>query len=325
MILVTGGSGLVGSELIIQLLSSGHKVKAIYHTTQLQNFKSENLTSIKCDILDTSMLEAAMEGITKVYHCAAIVSFNKRNSNNIYAVNVEGTANIVNACINAGVKKLLHVSSVAALGRANDGQVITEETTWIEERNNSIYGKSKFLAEMEVWRGIGEGLQAVIVNPSIILGGTDWNKGSAKIFKTAYEEFPWYTDGVTGFVDVRDVARASILLIDSEITNQRFILNAENVSYKKIFSDIAFAFDKEPPHKRVTPLLAAIVRRIESVKSFFTGKEHLLNKETAHTALAKYHFDNTKIIKSLHGFSFRPIKQTINDTCATLQQLTHIL
>ena len=323
-ILVTGGSGLVGSELIMQLLAAGNKVKAIYNKTPLADFKSKNLTTFKCDILDTSTLEYAMEGITKVYHCAAIVSLNSKNKDKLFAVNIDGTTNIVNAAIDAGVKKLLHVSSVAALGRLREGQHVTEEMYWTEETNNSDYGKSKFLAEMEVWRGIGEGLQAVIVNPSIILGGTSWNKGSMEIFKSAFEEFSWYTEGISGFVDVRDVAKVMILLMDSGITNQRFILNAENIPYKNVFSEIARSFGKKPPYKKVTPFLAELVWRLEALKTRFTGREHLLNKETACTALAKVYFDNTKIKKSLPGFSFRPITQTINDTCATLKQVNHL-
>jgi dihydroflavonol-4-reductase len=324
-ILVTGGSGLVGSELISQLLAEGNNVRAIYNTTCLPDFKSANVTSFKCDILDTSMLEDVMKGITKVYHCAAIVSFNQKIKKEVYKVNIEGTTNVVNACIDAGVNKLVYTSSVAALGKVKPGESITEETVWIEEGNNSFYGRSKFLAEMEVWRGIGEGLHAVIVNPSTILGGNNWSRGSSKIFKTAFEEFPWYSEGVTGFVDVRDVARAMILLMNSNIINHRFILNAENVSYKNIFTDIANGFGKKPPHKKVTPFMAEIVWRAEALKSFFTGREHLLNKETAHKALAKSYFDNTKIKKSLPGFTFRPVKQTINDTIATLQQLSHTL
>lgn len=325
VILVTGGAGLVGSELIYQLIAEGKKVRAIYHTTLLPDFKSKDVTAIKCDILDTTILEQAMQGISKVYHCAAVVSFNKKIKNDVYTINVEGTTNVVNACLNTGVKKLLHISSVAALGRCTNGESINETCNWTAEKNYSFYGRSKFLAEMEVWRGIGEGLQAVIVNPSTILGGGDWNRSSSKIFKTAFEEFPWYSEGVTGFVDVRDVVKAMMLLMESDITNERFILSAENISYKNIFTYIANAFGKKPPHKKVTPFLAALVWRIETLKSFFSGKEHLLNKETAQKAVAKYYFDNSKIKQALDGFLFRPVCETIKDTCATLKPLTTIL
>jgi len=323
-ILVTGGSGLVGTELIKQLLKQGKKIKAIYHKTPLPDFNNKDITTVKCDILDVITLQEIMEGITNVYHCAAIVSFDKKNIDQLYAINVNGTTNVVNASLNAGVKKLLHVSSVASLGKSKEAQNITEEMMWTEESNRSIYGKSKFLGEMEIWRGMGEGLEAVIVNPSVILGGTDWDKGSTKIFKTAFDEFPWFSEGVAGFVDVRDVAKAMILLMDSEISNQRFILNAENVSYKNLFTEIANSFGKKPPHKKVTPLIAALVWRMEALKSYFTGKEYLLNKETAQKGQAKVYFDNTKIRTSLPGFSFRPIKDAINDTCETLQQLNNL-
>jgi nucleoside-diphosphate-sugar epimerase len=323
-ILVTGGSGLVGSELILQLLAAGNKVRAIYNKTPLSDYNDKNLTSFKCNILDVSMLEYAMKGISKVYHCAAVVSLSSKNKDALFAINVEGTANIVNTAIEAGVKKLLHVSSVAALGRLREGQHVTEEMYWTEETNNSNYGKSKYLAEMEVWRGIGEGLQAVIVNPTLILGGTNWNTGSMEIFKTAFEEFPWYTEGISGFIDVRDVAKAMILLMESGITDQRFILNAQNLPYKDVFSDIARSFRKKPPHKKVTPFLAELVWRLEALKTLFTGREHLLTKETARTGQAKVYFDNSKIKKNLPGFSFRPITQTINDTCATLKRINHL-
>jgi len=324
MTLVTGGAGLVGTELIKQLLVQGKEVKAIYNKTPLPDFNNKNITTVKCDIRDIVALQEIMEGVTNVYHCAAIVTFSKKNIDELYAVNIVGTTNVVNASIDAGVKKLLHVSSVSALGRLKDAQYITEEIMETEESNRNVYSKSKFLAEMEVWRGIVEGLQAVIVNPSVILGVADWNNSSTKIFKTAFEEFPWYTDGVTGFVDVRDVAKAMILLMDSEITNQRFILNAENVSYKDVFTEIANGFGKKPPHKKVTPFIAALVWRMSALKSYLTRKEHLLNKETAQKALAKIYFDNTKIIKSLPGFLFRPIKETINDTCKALQKINYL-
>ena len=178
---------------------------------------------------------------------------------------------------------------------------------WTEETSNSIYGKSKYLGELEVWRGIGEGLQALIVNPSIILGGNNWDSGSAAIFKTAYNEFKWYTEGITGFVDVGDVARAMILLMNSEISGQRFILSAENLSYKEIFSSIAKCFGKKPPPKKVSPFMGEIVWRLEAIKAVFTGKKHLLTKETARTAQASVYFDNSKILNALPGFSFTPI------------------
>ncbi len=323
MILVTGGSGLVGSELISQLLALGNKIKAIYNSTRL-TISHQDLIPVKCDILDTAALEEAMQGVTQLYHCAAMVSFSAKNKDQLLKINIEGTANIVNAALDAGVTKMVHVSSVSALGRIRENETVTEEMNWTEESSNSVYGKSKYLGEMEVWRGIGEGLQAVIVNPSLILGSGDWNKGSSEIFRSVYNEFPWYTEGVTGVIDVKDVARAMILLMNSEINKQRFILNAENLSYKEVFTNIAKCFGKKPPHKKVTPFIAAIVWRLEAIKSMFTGKDALVTKETARTALAKVYFDNNKILKALPGFQFTPINETIKNICATLKQINHL-
>ena len=206
MILVTGGAGLLGKELITQLLAQGKQVKAIYNKTPLADFQSENFQQYQCNILDVIGLEEAMQDIELVYHCAAIVTFNPKRKQEMFKINVEGTANVVNAALDAGVKKMVYVSSVAALGRIRENEPVNESMNWMEETSNSNYGQSKYMAEMEVWRGIGEGLDAVIVNPVIILGVGDWDWGSTKIFQSVYNEFPWYSDGITGFVDVKDVA-----------------------------------------------------------------------------------------------------------------------
>ncbi len=320
MILVTGGSGLVGSALITQLLAKGEKVKAIYNKTPLPDFNSPLVEQIQCNILDVPGLEEAMQGVDKVYHCAAIVSFNPSRKEALYKVNIEGTANMVNAALITGVKKLVHVSSVAALGRIRNNETINESAEWTEDNNNSAYGKSKFYAEMEVWRGIGEGLNAVIVNPSLILGPGDWEASSSKIFKSVYDEFPWYTEGTNGFVDVRDVVSAMIELMESDITAQRFILNGENTTYKNAFTMIAQAFNKKPPHKQVTPLLASIIWRLEAIKSKFSSNDPLVTKETAETALSSVYYDNSKLLKFLPNFKFTSLQQTINHTCNVFQQ-----
>ena len=168
---------------------------------------------------------------------------------------------------------MVHVSSVSALGRIREGEYITENMQWTEETSNSKYGQSKYMGELEVWRGIAEGLNAVIVNPSLILGAGDWNESSTEIFQSVYKEFPWYADGASGFVDVRDVARAMILLMGSEITAERFILSGENSSYRDLFNKIADAFNKKRPSKKVTPLLAAIVWRWETNINFCYKKK----------------------------------------------------
>ncbi len=318
MILVTGGSGLVGSHLIPFLLKEGKQVRALYRHAH-PPITDINLDWFQGDILDVLDVEAALQGVTQVYHCAGMVSFNPKDKRQLFKVNVEGTANIVNACIDAGVEKLLHVSSVAALGRFGGDKPIDETRKWEDKTGGSIYAKTKHLSEMEVWRGIGEGLNAVIVNPTIVLGASDWDKGSTGIFKSAYHEFPWFTNGITGFVDVNDVVKAMILLMESTTTGERFILNGDNVGYKEIFSEIAVEFGRKPPYKEVTKTMAAIVWRIEAVKELFTKKKPLLTKETAHTAQTKVYFDNSKLLKALPTFEYSPINDTIKRICGELK------
>ena len=295
-------------------------MRAIYNKTALANFQNTNLEQVQCNILDVIGLEEAMKEVEQLYHCAAVVSFNPRRKEEMFKINIEGTANVVNAALDAGVKKMVYVSSVAALGRIRENEPINEAMNWTEETSNSAYGQSKYLAEMQVWRGIGEGLNAVMVNPVIILGAGNWNSGSSQIFKTAYDEFPWYTDGSTGFVDVRDVVKAMIELMNSDISAERFILSAENRTYAEVFNLMAKAFGKKTPHKKVTSLLAKIVWRLEAIKSLISGKDPLLTKETAATAMAKANFDNSKLKKFLPGFTYRKLEETIAETCAVLQQ-----
>jgi dihydroflavonol-4-reductase len=324
MILVTGGSGLVGSELVSQLLNQGYKVTAIYNTTPVP-LSSPNLTTIQCDILDVIRLQEVMSGIKQVYHCAAVVAFDPAMRNHLFQVNVTGTANVVNAAIEAGVEKLVHVSSVAALGRIRDGEDISEDAVWTPKTSNSAYGKSKYLAEMEVWRATGEGLEVAIVNPSITLGGKDWNTGSSAIFKSAFDQFPWFTEGVSGFVGVKDVAAAMVLLMNSDVVNERFIISAENLAYKDLFSMIARAFGKRIPHKKVSPFMASLVWRIEALKSIFSGKKPLLTRETANTAQTKVYYNNKKFLDSFPSFTYTPISEVIREACATLKEKYHLM
>jgi nucleoside-diphosphate-sugar epimerase len=325
MVLVTGASGLVGKHLIQALVQKGTPVTGLYRSTIPVFDDAEKANWIQADILDIVALEEAMQGMQQVYHCAAIVSFDSKNTKQLDQTNIEGTANVVNACLNQGIEKLLFVSSVAALGRIRENEAINETMNWTEETSNSAYGKSKYLAEMEVWRGIGEGLNAVIVNPVIILGSGDWLKGSSAIFKSAYDEFPWYTEGKSGFVDVLDVVKAMVLLMESTINAQRFIISAANIGYREIFTMIAHAFHKKPPHKKVTKLIAEIVWRLEAVKSWFTKKTPLLTKETANTARANVSFDNTKLLEQLPGFSYQPLSNSIERICKELKEMHQLV
>ncbi len=320
MILVTGASGLVGSHLLQQLIQAGQSVKALYRNTIPEIANTSGVEWVKGDILDVVALEESMDQVDQVFHCAAVVSFNPSKKSAMQHTNIEGTANVVNACINRGVKRLLFVSSVAALGRIREDKPINETMNWTPETSNSEYGKTKYLSEMEVWRGMSEGLSVVVVNPVIILGNGDWENGSSGIFKSAYNEFPWYTEGMSGFVDVKDVVSAMVLLMNSSINGERFILSGHNAYYKDIFGLIAAAFHKKPPHKKVTPLLAAIVWRLEAIKAFFSGKDPLLTKETSKTARAKVSFDNSKFLNQFPNFSYAPLAESIHRICGELKQ-----
>lgn len=323
MILVTGASGLLGTELVKQLLDKGHTVKALYNSTALSIKEHPALIPVCCNILDIPALEEAMDGVDEVYHCAALVSFHPGDVSRLYKVNVEGTANVVNAAIDAGVDKFMFVSSVAALGRIREGVMINEDMQWTKETSNSRYGQSKYLAELEVWRGMAEGLRAAVVNPSIILGPGKMDAGSTKIFESVYNEFPWYTEGTTGFVDVRDVASAMIMLMEKNIFSRRFIVSAENASYGRVFSLIAGFFGKKAPHRKVTPFLASVVWRLEKLKAMFSGSKPLITKETTLTALAKVQYDNGKLKNMLPEFAYRNLEDTLKDTCHALKATLH--
>lgn len=321
MIFVTGATGLVGTHLIQSLLAKGKKVRALYRQAIPVFAGADQCDWVKGDILDPIGLTDALAGVDYVYHCAAIVSFAPGAAAKMLQSNVDGTANVVNACLVQKIKKLIFVSSVAALGRIRETEAIDETMNWSPETSNSVYGQSKYLAELEVWRAMEEGLPMAIVNPVIILGAGDWNNGSSGIFKSAYNEFPWYTKGMSGFVDVLDVVEAMQLLMESNITGQRFVLSAENLPYQTIFNQIANAFNKRPPYKKVTPFLAGIVWRLEAIKGFITGKAPLLTKETAATAQAIVRFNNEKFLKAFPGFQYRPIEHTIVRVANELKQI----
>ncbi len=323
MILVTGASGLLGSHLVQELVKGDKKVRAIYRNS-IPSEMPDGIDWVRADILDIISLEEAMKDIDEVFHCAAMVSFNPKKKEILHKTNVEGTANVVNACLNNNIKKLLFVSSVAALGKTKQGIVVDEKMNWTEDGDNSEYGKSKYLAEKEVWRGIAEGLNAAIINPVIILGAGDWEKGSSEIFKSAYYQFPWYSTGVTGFVDVKDVVMAMMMLMQSTSNNERYIICAENISFKEVFSEIAKNFGKRQPFLKVTPFLASIVWRLEALKANITGNEPLLTKETAKAALSKVNFNNEKLLTYLPNFNYTPINISIKRICEELKMKHHL-
>ena len=270
---------------------------------------------VEGDVLDVMALADAMQGIDTMIHAAAVVSFGKADRKNMYHVNIEGTANVVNTALEAGISRLVYISSVAALGRKKDSAVVDESAKWEDSPSNTHYAITKHKAELEVWRGFAEGLEGVILNPATILGYGNWNDGSCAIFKSAYNEFGWYTNGVNGFTDVEDVAKAAVELMKTDITEQRYIVCNDNWSFKKLFDTMADAFGKKRPHREATPFLGAIAWRMEKLKSVFTGKKPLVTKESAKVAQTETIFDGTKLLKTLPGFTYTSLENTIRKAC----------
>jgi dihydroflavonol-4-reductase len=318
-ILVTGGTGFLGSYIISELVQNGYAVRAINRHGVIPFFLPEAVRRavewLRCDVRDPLGLEDAMIGMDAVIHAAAKISFSVKERRELWSTNIEGTANVVNAALERNIRRFLYVSSVAALGRTGGSEEVTEEKSWEKSPYNTNYAISKFHGEMEVWRGMGEGLPAVIVNPSTILGYGDWNSTSCAIFRSVYNEFPWYTEGINGFVDVLDTARAIVRLLESPINGERYILNGDNWSWRHLFETMAKEFGKKPPTREATPLLAGIAWRTAKVKSLFTGRSALLTRESARVAASSTFFSNGKILRLLPDFRFTPLEETIRTAC----------
>ncbi|MEQ7798540.1 NAD-dependent epimerase/dehydratase family protein [Pedobacter sp. ASV1-7] len=316
MILVTGATGFLGAELIHQLTAQGIKLKALKRKQSVipDIIKDNKLIEWAiADINDLSDLEDAFDGIDQVFHCAALVSFNPKDKARLLKINIEGTSNIVNLCQERNVR-LLHVSSVAALGNAKKGALITENDFWEYDVKAHTYAISKYEGEMEVWRGISEGLDAVIVNPSVIIGKGAGFEGSGAIFKLVKDGLSYYTRGATGIVDVTDVARCMIALMNSSETAERFTISSENYHYKKFFGEIAAGYGVKAPSKEAKPWMLGIAWRAAKLSSLFTGKPASLTSDAARSSLNESFYSNEKIKKTL-GIDFKPLKQSIQEIC----------
>jgi len=329
MILVTGGTGLLGSHLLFRLASEGKAVKALKRkgaslqlVEKVFSFYSDNPKTLLAkiewfegDILDYHSLLEAFAGIEFLYHAAAQVSFHASDARELIRNNVEGTANVVNAALEKKVGKLCYVSSIGALGRADKMEEVNEETWFDPTVKNSVYSTSKYEAEREVWRGMAEGLNAVIVNPSIIIGPGNWNSGSSQMFTTMWEGLKFYTEGTNGFVDVNDVANAMILLTEGDFSSERYILSSENISYKQFFEWVAEAMNVIPPKYKAGKILSEAGVVFLKLKSIFSRKKHTITAETARTANRKYHYSNKKFIEAT-GMKFKPVKESVRQTAA---------
>lgn len=323
MILVTGGTGLVGAHLLYHLIKNDEKVRAIYRSKdriekvkEVFSFYTDDDSLIskiewfKADITQVPAMIPAFKGVTHLYHCAALISFDPKDYREMRKVNIHGTAILVNLAIDAKIKKLCFVGSIASVGDSITGGLITEQCEWNKEADNSGYSITKFGAEMEVWRASQEGVEVVIVNPGVILGSGFWNSGSGKLFSQVNNGFKYYTEGITGFVGVKDVVKSMILLMNSDVKNERFILVSENKSFKEVFFTIAAALGKRPPSIKIKPWQTAILWRVSWVISKFTGKAPLLSKYSARSAHSVSKYSSEKIKKVLN-FEFEKIDDVI--------------
>ncbi|WOD45157.1 NAD-dependent epimerase/dehydratase family protein [Hwangdonia lutea] len=324
MILVTGGTGLVGAHLLYNLVSNNEPVRAIYRTERkLDNVKQvfsgyneayeslfNSIEWVEADILDIPLLSDAFVDVTHVYHCAAFVSFEPNKYHELRRTNIEGTANIVNLCISNNIEKLCYVSSIATIGKALNNEPITEETHWNPEGDNSVYAITKYGAEMEVWRATQEGVKVVIVNPGVILGAGIWRYGSGSLFKKAHKGLKYYTAGTIGLVDVKDVVSIMVALLKSDFNNERFILVAENWTYKQFLQSMAKAVKAKPPKKVAKLWLLQIAWRMDWLTHKLTGKRRQLTKQIVTSLDSETHYSNAKIKKAI-GVEFTPIDKSI--------------
>ena len=309
--------------MVRHLATIGVPVRALYNSRPPQgDLRSlPNVTWLQCDLLDVYAVEEAMQGIADVYHCAAIVSFAPRMAEQMLHFNPESTANLVNEALAQGIRKMVYVSSIAALGRNGaQSKTINEEQEWGESRYNSAYGLSKYLAENEVWRGIGEGLSAVIINPSVILGAGDWATGSSQIITLADREFPFYTQGINGWVGVQDVVRAMVLLMASDVDAERFIVSEGNHSYRHIFTLMAEALGKRPPKWQAGSIVTGMAWRLGGLYSKLVDKTPVITRETARTSQGQSFYDNSKLLAAIPEFSYTPIENTIREMADAYRQ-----
>ncbi|MEE9362583.1 MAG: NAD-dependent epimerase/dehydratase family protein [Cellulophaga sp.] len=332
MILVTGGTGLVGAHLLFTLVKNGEVVTVIhrkesnllcvkkvfsYYTDQYE-ILFEKINWIVADIANIPELEIAFKNITYVYHCAALISFNPKDYDQLKETNVIGTTNIVNLCIANGIKKLCYVSSVATIGKPLKNEIATEETEW-SSINANVYALTKRAAEMEVWRGSQEGLSVVIVNPGVIIGPGFWKTGSGVLFSNAAKGRKYYPPGGTGFITVHDVVKMMVLLMDSSVFKERFIAVSKNLTYKEILSSLALHLDKKTPSKQLKFWQLELLWRLDSVVCFLSNKSQKLTKNSVISLRNRTQFSNEKIKETL-DFNFDELDPTLKFSCAKFKE-----
>lgn len=327
MIFVAGGTGYLGSHLLYNLAQLGKPLRALYRDREKLDYflkfrkfypeitdaLLENIEWVKGDILDYYTLCEHLSGATQVYNTSGLVSFHKEDKQKLFEINVLGTANLVNACLEHKVERLCHVSSIAALGNPVDGETINESHLWNKNASPSPYSYSKFRGEMEVWRGINEGLQAIIVNPSIIIGPGIWYGSWGGIFKQIYEGLKYYPTGSSGYIDIQDVVRVMIRLTESEITGERFILSAENLSHREVIDCLAEGMEKPRPSHPLTPLKVKIACHLEKIRSEFLRSRARITRQSMRSSTAVSSYSNLKITDALSP-RFTPVKESLSSS-----------
>ncbi|MEL7118977.1 MAG: NAD-dependent epimerase/dehydratase family protein [Bacteroidota bacterium] len=318
-ILVTGGTGFIGSYLLRYLIQKGHTnifaLKRPASTFELLDGQEEKIKWIDCDLLDILGLEDALEGIQQVYHSAGVVSLDPKKRNHMLQVNQEGTANLVNFSLHHGIEKFIHLSSIAALGRIRQGDTIDEKYKWERSKFNTHYAISKYGGEQEVWRGTAEGLNAVVINPSMVLGAGPLSGGTQVFFNFVNNSFKYFPTGANGFVDVRDVVRMMYQLMESEVSEERFIASAENFTYEQLMKSIAQKIDRPNPQTAIKAWVRNMAWRVEWLKSKFSGNPPRLTRESAMHSANSFYYKGDKS-RTILNFEYTPISKTIEETCA---------
>ena len=316
-VFITGATGFFGSYLVRHLLEQGYtRIRALRRAGSsdcLLGDAAHSLEWVEGDLLDQFALEDALDGIRQVYHCAGIAPFTPHDTHTMMTVNVEGTANLINAALYQQVEKLLHVSSTATLGRIRNGSTLDESSKWQRSRFNTSFALSKFKAEQEAWRGVAEGLNVAIINPALMLGSGKWDSGPCQFFKLAHKGFPFFPQGATGFVDVRDAARFAHQFMESDASAQRYILCAENRTYHWLLTQISSALGQPPPKYPANLLLRSAGWRLAKLKALFNGKSPILTRETAQLTAWRFSFDGGRATEDF-DFQYLPINQTITET-----------
>lgn len=330
---VTGGTGLLGSHVLYELVQRETVVTALKRkgsntdlVRKLFCFYADNgdelfskVRWVEGELDDIYSLIDGLQEVETIYHCAALVSFDKRDRDELFTINRDGTARLVDAALDQGVKNFIYASSVAAIGRGKNKEEINEETQWKDSKNNGVYALTKRLAEMEVWRGKEEGLNVGIVNPTIILGPGDWRRSSLEIFKRVENGLRFYTKGVNGFVDVRDVARVMLKVKENKLFSERYITVGENMSYQKLFETMAKAMNIQPPSIHAKPWMTEIAWRLLRIPSALLGRSAQITKETSKTAHNEYYYSNKKI-KEASRHEFYNMRESVDNAVAFHQR-----